>query len=64
MKDKNDIRHVSTPRRGRVMDELNDLSVRKVSLDKLVQQDIPYEKMSEISGKSVYEIRRYIGLIQ
>ena len=64
MMDKNDIRHISTPRRGSVMDKLNNLSVRKVSLDKLVQQDITYKKMSEISGKSVYEIRRYIGLIQ
>ncbi len=63
MMDKNDIRHITTPKRG-VMEALNNLTVRKVSLDKLIQQDITYTEMAKLSGKSVYEIRRHIGLIQ
>ena len=64
MMDKNDIRTITTPKRGGIMEQLNSLSVRTVSMSKLVQQDITYAEMSKISGKSVYEIRRYLGLIQ
>ncbi len=63
MMDKNDIRKIGTPKRG-IMDQLSNLSVRKVSLDKLVQQDITYKEMAKIAGVSEYEIRRYIGLLQ
>jgi response regulator of citrate/malate metabolism len=67
MMNKNDIRHISAPRRGGFMDipeSLSRLTVRKVSLSKLVQQDITYKEMAKISGYSEYEIRRYLGLIQ
>ena len=67
MMDKNDIRHITTPRRGGFMDipkALDTLSIRKISMDKLVRQDITYTEMAKISGRSVYEIRRYLGLIQ
>jgi len=63
MMDKNDIRMIGTPKRG-IMDQLSNLSVRKVSLDKLVQQDITYKEMAKIAGVSEYEIRRFIGLLQ
>ena len=63
MMDKNDIRTMSTPRRG-VMEQLNDLSIRKVSIDKLLETDMTYTQMSKVTGMSVYEIRRYTGSIQ
>ena len=60
MMDKNDIRLMST------VDELLDkLTIRKVSLDKLLEtSDMTYEQMSKVTGMSVYEIRRYTGSIQ
>ena len=61
--DKNDIRTMSTPRRG-VMEQLNNLSIRKVSIDKLLQTDMTLTQMSKLTGMSVYEIRRYTGSIQ
>ena len=67
MMDKNDIRHITTPTRGGFMDipeALNRLSVRKYSIDKLLETDMTYEEMSKHTGMSVYEIRRYTGLIQ
>ena len=64
MMDKNDIRTITTPKRGGIMDQLSDLSVRKVSIDKLLETDMTYEQMSELTGMSVYEIRRYTGSIQ
>ena len=43
---------------------LDKLSIRSVSLSKLVEQDITYAEMAKLSGKSEYEIRRFLGLIQ
>jgi hypothetical protein len=65
--DKNDIRHITTPSRGGFMDvpeALNRLSVRKYSIDKLLETDLPLTKMAELTGMTVYEIRRYTGSIQ
>jgi hypothetical protein len=67
MMDKNDIRHITTPSRGGFMDvpeALNRLSVRKYSIDKLLETDLPLTKMAELTGMTVYEIRRYTGSIQ
>ena len=64
MMDKNDIRTMSAPKRGTVMDQLEKLSIRKVSIDKLLQTDMTFTQMSELTGMSVYEIRRYTGSIQ
>ena len=67
MMDKNDIRHIATPTRGGFMDvpeALNRLSVRKYSIDKLLETDLPLTKMAELTGMTVYEIRRYTGSIQ
>ncbi len=67
MMDKNDIRHITTPTRGGFMDvpeALNRLSVRKYSIDKLLETDLPLTKMAELTGMTVYEIRRYTGSIQ
>ena len=46
------------------MEQLNDLSIRKVSIDKLLETDMTYTEMSKVTGMSVYEIRRYTGSIQ
>ena len=67
MMDKNDIRYITTPSRGGFMDvpeALNRLSVRKYSIDKLLETDLPLTKMAELTGMTVYEIRRYTGSIQ
>ena len=73
MMDKNDIRQISTPLRGNdgiplrgssPMEQLESLSIRKVSIDKLLKTDMTYEQMSKLTGMSVYEIRRYTGSIQ
>ena len=67
MMDKNDIRHITTPTRGGFMDvpeALNRLTVRKVSIDKLLETDMTWTEMSKLTGMSVYEIRRYTGSIQ
>ena len=67
MMDKNDIRYITTPSRGGFMDvpeALNRLSVRKYSIDKLLETDLPLTKMAELTGMSVYEIRKYTGSIQ
>ena len=59
MMDKNDIRHTTT------LEQLDNLSIRKVSLDQLLEtSDMTYEQMSKVTGMSVYEIRRYTGSIQ
>ena len=58
MMDKNDIRHTTT------LEQLDNLSIRKVSLDKLLETDMTYTEMSKVTGMSVYEIRRYTGSIQ
>ena len=67
MMDKNDFRYITTPSRGGFMDvpeALNKLTVRKYSIDKLLETDLPWTKMAELTGMSVYEIRRYTGSIQ
>jgi len=64
MMDKNDIRTMTTPRRGGFMDDLTNLSIRKVSIDKLLETDMTLTQMSKLTGMSVYEIRRYTGSIQ
>ena len=67
MMDKNDIRHITTPTRGGFMDvpeSLSKLTVRKYSIDKLLETDLPWTKMAELTGMTVYEIRRYTGSIQ
>ena len=64
MMDKNDIRTMSTPKRGTIMNQLDNLSIRKVSIDKLLQTDMTWTQMSKLTGMSVYEIRRYTGSIQ
>ena len=67
MMNKNEFRHITTPSRGGFMDvpeALNKLTVRKYSIDKLLQIDLPWTKMAELTGMSVYEIRRYTGSIQ
>ena len=67
MMNKNDLRAITSPRRGGFMDipkSLDKLSIRSVSLSKLVEQDITYAEMAKVSGKSEYEIRRFLGLIQ
>ena len=67
MMDKNDIRQITTPSRGGFMDvpeALNKLTVRKYSIDKLLQTDMTWTQMSKLTGMSVYEIRRYTGSIQ
>ena len=67
MMDKNDIRHITTPTRGGFMDvpeALSKLTVRKYSIDRLLETDMTYEEMSKLTGMSVYEIRRYTGSIQ
>ena len=70
MMDKNDIRKmksITTPSRGGFMDvpeALDRLSIRKYSIDKLLETDLPLTKMAELTGMSVYEIRRYTGSIQ
>lgn len=59
MMDKNDIRQLNT------IEQLDNLTIRKVSLDKLLEtSDMTYEQMSKVTGMSVYEIRRYTGSIQ
>ena len=67
MMDKNDIRQITTPSRGGFMDvpeALSKLTVRKYSIDKLLETDMTYVQMSKLTGMSVYEIRRYTGSIQ
>jgi len=65
MMDKNDFRMITMPRRGDgIMDQLERLSIRKVSLAKVSKLDITYKKMAEMAGVSEYEVRRYLGLIQ
>jgi len=67
MTNKNDIRTVTTPARGGFMDvpeSLNKLTIRKLSIDKLLQTDMTWTQMSKLTGMSVYEIRRYTGSIQ
>ena len=67
MMDKNDIRNITTPSRGGFMDvpeALSKLTVRKYSIDKLLETDMTYVQMSKLTGMSVYEIRRYTGSIQ
>ena len=67
MMDKNDIRHITTPSRGGFMDvpeALSKLTVRKYSIDKLLETDLPLTKMAELTGMTVYEIRKYTGSIQ
>ena len=61
MMDKNDIRLMSE---DDVLSALDDLSIRKVSIDKLLETDMTYEQMSKATGMSVYEIRKYTGSIQ
>ena len=63
MMDKNDIRTMSTPKRGSVMDQLEKLSIRKVSVKKVLQMEITHKKMAEMTGLSEYEIRRELGLL-
>ena len=63
VKDKNDIRQMSSNEQM-VLETLDDLSIRKVSLDKLLETDMTYDQMSKVTGMSVYEIRRYTGSIQ
>jgi len=70
MMDKNDIRKmtkITTPSRGGFMDvpeALDRLSIRKYSIDKLLETDMTWTQMSKLTGMSVYEIRRYTGSIQ
>ena len=67
MMDKNDIRYITTPSRGGFMDvpeALSKLTVRKYSIDKLLETDMTYVQMSKLTGMSVYEIRKYTGSIQ
>ena len=64
MMDKNDIRQIAAPKRGGIMEALDALTIRKVSIDKLLETDMTYEEMSKHTGMSVYEIRRYTGSIQ
>jgi len=59
MMDKNDIRTMTS-----VMDQLDKLSIRKYSIDKLLQTDMTWTQMSKLTGMSVYEIRKYTGSIQ
>jgi len=59
--DKNDIRLLEG---NDVMSALDKLTVRKVSIDKLLETDMTYVQMSKATGMSVYEIRRYTGSIQ
>ena len=61
MMDKNEIRLLSE---DDVMSSLNKLSIRKVSIDKLLETDMTYVQMSKATGMSVYEIRKYTGSIQ
>ena len=61
MMDKNEIRLLSE---DDVMSSLNKLSIRKVSIDKLLETDMTYDQMSKATGMSVYEIRKYTGSIQ
>ena len=66
MMDKNDIRTMSTPRRGGFMDDLtnlSNLSIRKVSLKKVLQMEITHKQMAKMTGLSEYEIRRELGLL-
>ena len=55
MMDKNDIRLMSE---DDVLSALDDLSIRKVSIDKLLETDMTYDQMSKEKGMSVYEIRK------
>jgi len=64
MMDKNDIRHLSMPTRTSVKQQLDNLSIRKVSIDKLLETDMTYDEMAKHTGMTVYEIRRYTGSIQ
>ena len=61
MMDKNDIRLMTE---DDVLSALDDLSIRKVSIDKLLETDMTYVQMSKATGMSVYEIRKYTGSIQ
>jgi len=61
MMDKNDIRLLEG---NDVLSALDKLTVRKVSIDKLLETDMTYVQMSKATGMSVYEIRRYTGSIQ
>jgi len=61
MMDKNDIRLMSE---FDVLSALDDLSIRKVSIDKLLETDMTWTQMSKATGMSVYEIRKYTGSIQ
>ena len=47
-----------------VPESLNKLTIRKYSIDKLLETDMTYTEMSKLTGMSVYEIRRYTGSIQ
>jgi len=67
MTNKNEFQHITTPSRGGFMDvpeSLNKLTVRKYSIDKLLETDMTWTQMSKLTGMSVYEIRRYTGSIQ
>ena len=61
MMDKNDIRLLEG---NDVLSALDKLTVRKVSIDKLLETDMTYVQMSKATGMSVYEIRKYTGSIQ
>ena len=61
MMDKNDIRLMSE---DDVLSALDNLSIRKVSIDKLLETDMTWTQMSKATGMSVYEIRKYTGSIQ
>ena len=45
------------------MDQLEKLSIRKVSVEKVLEMEITHEKMAEMTGLSEYEIRRKLGLL-
>ena len=61
MMDKNDIRLLED---DDVLSALDNLKIRKTSIDKLLETDMTYVQMSKATGMSVYEIRRYTGSIQ
>ena len=59
MMNKNDIRTMNDP----VLQQLEKLSIRKVSLKKVLQMEITHKQMAKMTGLSEYEIRRELGLL-
>jgi hypothetical protein len=71
MMDKNDFRELTqddlmteVTYKGKRVGTFNPYSQKTRLIDKLLLTPVTYQEMSEQTGMSVYEIRRYTGSIQ